>query len=143
MILQRRKGWLRINKNKVKWPLGRHTLLGVRSPNTKVTLMNPPDPTKAEEQTGIRYPTMLSRKLRHPTTIDVRQGTTSISLKPKGPDGVSDPPRGACSRTDNPRSTSPLLANPAYIPPSSAYPVKVIKVSKMGTTQDVRSRCSA
>lgn len=70
---------------------------------------------------------MPRRKLRYISTTNIRPGTTSASLKPKGLGGASDPPRGACSRTDNPRSTSPLLAPPAYIPPSPAYPVKVLQ----------------
>ena len=47
-----------------------------------------PEPTKAKEQTGIRYPTMLSPKhwLHH--TLYIRPGIMNVSLKPKGLGGA-------------------------------------------------------
>lgn len=60
-------------------------------------------PRKLRNKLGLDTPLCSAVNLDIQLQLDVRQGTTSISLKPKGPDGVSDPPRGACSRTDNPR----------------------------------------
>lgn len=100
------------------------------------------EPTKATAQTGIRYPTMPSPKHWQRTTFAVRLGTTSISLKPKGLGGALDPPRGACSRTDNPRSTSPSLVSYRLYTTVVSLPCEGPIVSKIGITQNVRSRCS-
>lgn len=67
--------------------------------------------TIAKIQTGIRYPTMLSPKHKHSINKNVRQSTTSNSLKLKGLGGALHPSRGACSIIDKPRYTSPPLAN--------------------------------
>lgn len=65
-------------------------------------------------QTGIRYPTMLDRKLKQISTNVCPPGNYELCLKPKGLGGTSYPPRGACSRTDDPRLTSPSLAPSLY-----------------------------
>lgn len=48
--------------NRAEHPLSRHTHLGARRPTAKAALIIP-EPTTATTQTGIRYPTMPSRKL--------------------------------------------------------------------------------
>lgn len=56
-------------------------------PNYESSLIHP-EPTKAKEQTGIRYPTMLSPKHRLYITLNIRPGITNVSLKPKGLGGA-------------------------------------------------------